>query len=93
MDYAYTTQNSLGWHKIRNRKAARPLKHPPPETCCRREPQKVSFANEDKTNDLCKYQNKRNQEINFLVFFSSLMCTSDYKKSPNNEKQTFVKRI
>ncbi|KAG1951468.1 hypothetical protein F2P79_010567 [Pimephales promelas] len=24
MDYAYTTQNSLGWHKMRNRKAARP---------------------------------------------------------------------
>jgi len=31
--------------------------------------QKVSFENEDKTNDLCKYQNKENKETNLLVFF------------------------
>jgi len=52
MDYAYTTQNSLGMHKMRNRKAARPLRHPPPEAMLQTRTQKVSFANEDKTNDV-----------------------------------------
>jgi len=44
MNYAYTTQNSLGWHRMRNRKAARPLKHPPPETMLQTWTQKVSFC-------------------------------------------------
>jgi len=41
MDYAYITQNSLGWNKMRNRKAARPFKHPLRKPCCSHEPRRL----------------------------------------------------
>jgi len=69
MDYAYTTQNSLGWHKRRNRKAARPLNTHPRKPCCRHEHRRLVLQMRIKLM-ICvnKYQNKRNKEINLLVF-------------------------